>query len=821
MAGNLAFAGNGASAPATNAGTITAGQGGFAALIGGTAANSGTINVPLGKVALGSGEQATLDLNGDGFMQVAAPTGAKTAQGQPLVGNSGRIAAPGGTVEMQAATVATAIRDAVNMSGVVQANSVSGHNGDVVLGGGPGGSVEVAGSIDVSGLRPGQTGGSAVVTGRSVNLAGTAHIDARGYSGGGTVEVGGAPHGQDPFVQNALTTNISAGAVIDASATNSGIGGTVAVWSDGTTTFDGSILATGGRNGGDGGWVETSGKGTLDVGALASVSAAAPKGTPGSRLLDPDSDIDITNTPPGGFTQITTCPGGTCSPTVDNSYIDPATIIASLNGGTSVTVTTSNPAGSQSGNILVGITAGGTDGQISGFISATPVTLTLNAGAGGGTGGITINSPISDSGSTGALSLVFNAGGTIVFDNTATIAGSLSATAGINGAGTISQTSAGILTANGASFTNSSSGGTITLTQDNDLSGTVTLGTTGSGANASLTNAASLTVGAANVGGNLTLTASGSGSTLSLAGLVQASDNTVTLNSAGAITQTGGITATNLVARTQLDAGAAITLNSTANAVSGNVTLSALNSAGTAAAAGPAGAITFLDTTGFTIAKADATSVGVVTSTTGTAILGAVGTIGEQTGAAIKALDLGVATASAGTGAAITLNQSGNTVAGEVNLSTLNATLTGPASGATGNILFVDSTGFTIVAAPHGQPAAATGIVTSTTGAANLQASGTITEQSGAVITAGALTGRLDRRGNADPGEPGRHLRKFLQQRRHAELHRCARADRREHHCGSRARDPDDDRQRLEPKPRRLGAGERPDRDPRFRRYDH
>ena len=261
--------GNGASAPATNAGTITAGQGGFAALIGGTAANSGTINVPLGKVALGSGEQATLDLNGDGFMQVAAPTGAKTAQGQPLVGNSGRIAAPGGTVEMQAATVATAIRDAVNMSGVVQANSVSGHNGDVVLGGGPGGSVEVAGSIDVSGLRPGQTGGSAVVTGRSVNLAGTAHIDARGYSGGGTVEVGGAAR-QDPFVQNALTTNISAGAVIDASATNSGIGGTVAVWSDGTTTFDGSILATGGRNGGDGGWVETSGKGTLDVGALAS-----------------------------------------------------------------------------------------------------------------------------------------------------------------------------------------------------------------------------------------------------------------------------------------------------------------------------------------------------------------------------------------------------------------------------------------------------------------------------------------------------------------------------------------------------------------------
>src|SRR5581483_11147559 len=122
MSGNMAFAGKGASAPVSNAGRITAAPGGYAALIGGTAVNSGTITVPLGKVGIGSGERATLDLNGDGFLQVAAPTGAKTAQGQALVTNSGTINAPGGLVEMKAATVATAIRDAVNMSGVVQAN---------------------------------------------------------------------------------------------------------------------------------------------------------------------------------------------------------------------------------------------------------------------------------------------------------------------------------------------------------------------------------------------------------------------------------------------------------------------------------------------------------------------------------------------------------------------------------------------------------------------------------------------------------------------------------------------------------------------------
>jgi filamentous hemagglutinin family protein len=64
------FTGNGASAAVSNAGAITIGRGGYAALIGGTVANSGTISVPMGTVALGSGEAATLDLSGDGFLQV-------------------------------------------------------------------------------------------------------------------------------------------------------------------------------------------------------------------------------------------------------------------------------------------------------------------------------------------------------------------------------------------------------------------------------------------------------------------------------------------------------------------------------------------------------------------------------------------------------------------------------------------------------------------------------------------------------------------------------------------------------------------------------
>ncbi|MFJ6328807.1 MULTISPECIES: filamentous hemagglutinin N-terminal domain-containing protein, partial [unclassified Rhizobium] len=115
MTGKRTFTGNGASKDVTNAGTITINRGGYMALIGGTVANSGVITVPMGKAALGSGEQATLDLSGDGFLQVAVPT---KAQGkQALVDNSGRISARGGTVQLTAAAARDMARQAVNMSG--------------------------------------------------------------------------------------------------------------------------------------------------------------------------------------------------------------------------------------------------------------------------------------------------------------------------------------------------------------------------------------------------------------------------------------------------------------------------------------------------------------------------------------------------------------------------------------------------------------------------------------------------------------------------------------------------------------------------------
>lgn len=74
LAGRNQFNGSGNSASVSNQGAITIGSGGYAALIGGQVSNSGVITVPMGRVGLGAGEQATLDLSGDGFLQVAMPS---------------------------------------------------------------------------------------------------------------------------------------------------------------------------------------------------------------------------------------------------------------------------------------------------------------------------------------------------------------------------------------------------------------------------------------------------------------------------------------------------------------------------------------------------------------------------------------------------------------------------------------------------------------------------------------------------------------------------------------------------------------------------
>ena len=98
-----------------------------------------------------------------------------------------------------------------------------------------------------------------------------------------------APYLQPYAVPNSSTVSIDAATTIDASATETGNGGKVIVWANQATTFLGTILAQGGAQSGNGGFVETSG-GTLTYNGT--VNTSAPNGKTGTWLLDP-TDLTI------------------------------------------------------------------------------------------------------------------------------------------------------------------------------------------------------------------------------------------------------------------------------------------------------------------------------------------------------------------------------------------------------------------------------------------------------------------------------------------------------------------------------------------------
>jgi filamentous hemagglutinin family protein len=134
-------------------------------------------------------------------------------------------------------------------------------------------------------------GGLFHATAQTMQVGATAKVDASGEAGGGEVLIGGGWQGKDARLANAQTTTVASGAVLDASATAQGQGGTVVAWADDHTTFAGQVLARGGAQGGDGGRVETSGKQTLDARG-ARVDTRATLGRTGDWLLDP-ADITI------------------------------------------------------------------------------------------------------------------------------------------------------------------------------------------------------------------------------------------------------------------------------------------------------------------------------------------------------------------------------------------------------------------------------------------------------------------------------------------------------------------------------------------------
>ena len=157
--------------------------------------------------------------------------------------------------------------------------------------------------------------------------------------------VGGSWQNSDSAVPQATSTTVEQGALLQANATDTGSGGIVVAWSDITkplsvTRAFGTFEAKGGPNGGDGGWIETSGH-RLDVEGIE-VDGSSTNGMSGEWLLDPWNVI-IWNSA-SGTAYIS--PYSSFTPSTD-SVIRASDIVHGLENG-NVTIST----GSSSSNTL-------------------------------------------------------------------------------------------------------------------------------------------------------------------------------------------------------------------------------------------------------------------------------------------------------------------------------------------------------------------------------------------------------------------------------------------------------------------------------------
>ncbi|MFO8155859.1 MAG: filamentous hemagglutinin N-terminal domain-containing protein, partial [Thiohalospira sp.] len=382
MEGDVEFeALNGSAGPVTNRGVITAASGGSVGLIGGRVENSGSIVAHAGRVELAAGDRIALDFDGDGLMRFAIKEEVleNLAAIESAVLNSGEIDARGGLVRMRGRVARDLFDHVVNNEGVVRAGRIENEGGTIRLTGSggtedsvvntgrldasaadaasDGGRIELEsdgttlvagdGALDVS--SEGGEGGTIHVLGENVGLFDSADLDASGATGGGTILVGGDYQGGNSEVRNAEATYVGEDVSLRADAETEGDGGDIIVWADDTTRYYGSLSATGGEEGGDGGFAEVSGKGHLVFAGTTDLSAE--NGESGTLLLDP-TNINIIDDGDTGDTDVTET-SGTFEPADDTESTISWQSIDEALASNDVIVNTDAGSGAEDGHITI------------------------------------------------------------------------------------------------------------------------------------------------------------------------------------------------------------------------------------------------------------------------------------------------------------------------------------------------------------------------------------------------------------------------------------------------------------------------------------
>jgi hypothetical protein len=401
----------------------------------------------------------------------------------------------------------------------------------------------VSGTLDVSTPNnQGGVGGNVNVLGDKVGLQ-SANINASGTNGGGIVRIGGDYQGRGT-VSNASRTFVSRDTSINADALSTGNGGQVIVWSDQITRFFGQISARGGLNSGNGGFVEVSGKQSLNFQGIADLLAST--GNVGTLLLDP-TDITISDAPNTGSMTLT-----------GDIFSDPATTPSNLNVATlqnqlavsDVTVSTASGLGG-AGNITVS----------SPITWGSPSSLTLAAD-----NDINVNANITYSGTANRQltlqadnSIIFNTGAQVRANGTGRLDVTLNADRNANGAGAIALNTGSAIISNdgdiilggGSDPTTNPATGTVTHPEGVNLDGAIVnsgsgaIQITGTGTHG--IRVADGSVIQSTIGGNITMTGKGNrgeilldGGRVSVAnGSVQLIGTGVQLNNGARVNSTG------------------------------------------------------------------------------------------------------------------------------------------------------------------------------------------------------------------------------------------------------------------------------------------
>jgi filamentous hemagglutinin family protein len=145
MNGRYVFSG-GSTASVVNRGSISTPDG-YAALAGHRVRNEGLIVAQLGSVALAAGQRVSLDMVGDGLINVSVDLPALNASAV----NTGTLEANGGRVLMTAHSASLLLDTVINSSGTIRANRLAEHDGHIVLDAGARGNVEVSGTLEALG----------------------------------------------------------------------------------------------------------------------------------------------------------------------------------------------------------------------------------------------------------------------------------------------------------------------------------------------------------------------------------------------------------------------------------------------------------------------------------------------------------------------------------------------------------------------------------------------------------------------------------------------------------------------------------------------